>query len=627
MRTNQVFKDNPLRTRADFQQAVRDMVEPLIPYYQEGGARVIVGSTGAMYDEASEALEAFIRPLWALAPLAAGGGEFAHWDLLRQGLIAGTDPESPQYWGPVGATPGTDPTTDQRMVEMAAFGLAMSLAPEEFFDPLTDGQKQNLFDWLAPINTIGLRSNNWQFFRVLANLGFERTGGPVDWDSAEESLASLESNYLGDGWYQDGNFFKTTDFYIPFAFHFYSLIYAGLREDRDPERAEKFRQRAVEFTPDWAARFDSTGRVIAYGRSMTYRFAGAGYWGALAFAGVEALPWAEIRGLWAKHLRWWAEQDIVGTNGVLNIGWAYPNLLMSEGYNAPGSPYWAAKAFLPLALPEDHPFWTAEEDPDAGASLQHRPQPHAHMVGMRTADQAQVLSAGGPGIWFPRQGQAKYGKLAYSSAFPFALEPDDLIQLTNAESNLAFYDPATMTREVRSRTTSSGVDGDVAWSTWEVFGGDAKVTTVLAGRGDEHVRVHVVDLARPLTSYEGGFAVEYRFDPATDEDRIASSEAGAALTRALVGNGYSTSVIVDPTGNRIPDPKFLQANTSLQWPRAAAPILVGEHEAGQHVLVTGVRANETTEDLQVDVAGLLTDEVWAVLERAHGSAVERPAVG
>ena len=46
---------------------------------------------------------------------------------------------------------------------------------------------------------------------------------------------------------------------------------------------------------------------------------------------------------------------------MLSIGYGYPNLFMCESYNSAGSPYWALKAFLPLALPEDHPFWTAEE--------------------------------------------------------------------------------------------------------------------------------------------------------------------------------------------------------------------------------------------------------------------------
>lgn len=41
---------------------------------------------------------------------------------------------------------------------------------------------------------------------------------------------------------------------------------------------------------------------------------------------------------------------------MLTIGYAYPNILMSENYNVPGSPYWCMKAFAFLMLPAGHPF-------------------------------------------------------------------------------------------------------------------------------------------------------------------------------------------------------------------------------------------------------------------------------
>ena len=38
-------------------------------------------------------------------------------------------------------------------------------------------------------------------------------------------------------------------------------------------------------------------------------------------------------------------------------------MFMSEDYNSAQSPYWALKSFLVLALPHDHPFWQAAEEP------------------------------------------------------------------------------------------------------------------------------------------------------------------------------------------------------------------------------------------------------------------------
>lgn len=79
-----------------------------------------------------------------------------------------------------------------------------------------------------------------------------------------------------------------------------------------------------------------------------------------ALAGEEVLPWPVLKGILARHLAWWLNQPIYDNAGVLTIGYAYPNLQMSETYNAPGSPYWALKSFAFLALPDNHPFWAAD---------------------------------------------------------------------------------------------------------------------------------------------------------------------------------------------------------------------------------------------------------------------------
>ncbi|RTK75359.1 DUF2264 domain-containing protein, partial [Enterococcus faecalis] len=94
--------------------------------------------------------------------------------------------------------------------------------------------------------------------------------------------------------------------------------------------------------------------------AKTYRFAQGAFFAALIFAEVEALPWGQIKTLLAKHLHCWMQQAIFTYDGRLSIGYHYENLVMAEGYNAPGSPYWAFKTFLLLAVDQDHPFWRAE---------------------------------------------------------------------------------------------------------------------------------------------------------------------------------------------------------------------------------------------------------------------------
>src|SRR5262249_24160925 len=148
---------------------------------------------------------------------------------------------------------------------------------------------------------------------------------------------------------------------VAFAFHFYGLIYARLQENDDPSRAALYKERAALFAHEYQHWFGPGGAVIPFGRSLTYRFAVASFWGSLAFANVETLPWSQVKGLYLRHLRWWSQKPIADRCGILTVGYGYPNLLVSESYNSPQSPYWAMKAFLPLAVSVAHPFWREDE--------------------------------------------------------------------------------------------------------------------------------------------------------------------------------------------------------------------------------------------------------------------------
>jgi len=105
--------------------------------------------------------------------------------------------------------------------------------------------------------------------------------GAVDIWKAFVSLHDDETAfYIADGWYRDGNI-RRIDHYIPFAMHYYGLIYAALAQPGDP-RAERFRERARLFAQDFRHWFADDGGGLAFGRSLTYRYAMAGFWGALA---------------------------------------------------------------------------------------------------------------------------------------------------------------------------------------------------------------------------------------------------------------------------------------------------------------------------------------------------------
>jgi hypothetical protein len=487
---------NPLETRGDMQRAMIDLFDPLLPYFSKGNARVRLDAAAAHFDRAAADLEGFARPLWGLAPFSAGGGDFAHWDRYAEGIANGTHPGHPEYWGAVNGR-------DQRMVELAALGFALALVPEKLWDPLNPRARDNLVAYLLHARQFDYAENNWKFFRIFIDIALDRLGVEYDRSLARRYLNELDGFYIADGWYRDGNF-RRIDHYIPFAMHFYGLIYSRLVDD---DHAKRYRERAVAFARDFRHWFAEDGATVPFGRSLTYRFACAGFWSALAFVDLEALPWGEIKGLCLRHLRWWADKPMTHRDGVLSVGYSYPNLLMSENYNSAGSPYWAFKAFLPLAVSEDHPFWTSPEMPLASSSTPVA-QRHPGMVMMPCKDDVVALSSGQENRQM-RFGSEKYAKFAYSTRYGFSVESDERAFAGGAfDSMLAFSDDGIHYR-VRETNEEARLAGDVLYSKWSPWP-DVVVETWLLHSAPWHVRVHRITTPRPLSTAEGGFAIARR---------------------------------------------------------------------------------------------------------------------
>lgn len=578
MRT--LWAGNDLADRADAQAAAAELLEAWVPFLDAGGARPVLGATGASFDVAAEALEGVARPLFAAAPLAAGGYDWPHWDLVRRALVEGTDPDHPHWWGAA-----TD--QDQRIVEMAAVGLALALVPQHLWEPLGDAQRDRLAAWLRGVDTAEPHQSNWQLFRVMAQLGLRAVGEPCDEAAGRRSLEAIDSHLEQGGWYRDGDVSSTVDHYIPWAYHAYGLLYAWLAGERDPARAAAFRRRAVDIADDVAVWFDPDGGTLPLGRSLTYRFAAATFWGALAVGDCEVLPWDQVRGLWARHLRWWKGKPVLDADGLLTLGWTYPNLSMVEGYSSPASPWWACKAFLPLALGEEHPFWSADEAPMA-SRRDARAMPTARLVVSGDEHQAQAV-VGGRGFWFMRQGPAKYGRFAYSSVFGPVLDGDDPLQPAS-DSMLRLTLPDGRVGW-RTEVVDSGVDGEEVWSLWRPLPG-VEVRTVLTSACPAHARVHHVTSDQPLIATEAGFAVGWHGgDPARPPAERTEAD-GLAAVRTEHGSSRIATVDVDggePVARRgrviAPAP-----NTSITWPRALLPVLDAVVPAGDSVLACEVVA-------------------------------------
>lgn len=573
------MSDKIWSSKKDFQELLLSIVEPLKPYYSEEKARLLLGVTATNYDRKAETMEAFSRPLWGLVPFWAGGGTEAGFEeIYRLGLVAGTDPTGDEFWGGFHAF-------DQKFVEMAAISYGLILTPGKLWDPLSDREKERLADWLYGINQYELPVCNWILFAVLVNVALMKLGRKYDAGKLEKYLQGVEEFYLGDGWYQDGDSGQK-DYYVSFAIHFYCLFYARVMGEEDPERCRIYKERAMLFGKTFIYWFDEDGAALPFGRSLTYRFAQVSFWSACLMVGVYPYPVEVIKGLIVRHMQDWLKKPVFDRNHILTIGYAYPDLVMGERYNGPGSPYWSLKTFAFLMLPDDHIFWSAKPAP-MPALEKVKLIPYADMLmsvydGHNTAYVPGRYSPAGHG-----QSQAKYGKFAYDTRFGFHVARS-CFELHEAapDSMLAFcINGYTYVRRICEDFT---VSEDKVISSWSPYP-DIQVETTVIPESWGHRRIHRIVSNVECEAYDCGFGIAS--DP--DDGYEAGTEEGAAWAKNRYASCEVTGEYMDDAGEWLLEPGVVidaDPNTNLLYPKAVIPAVKYRIMEGITVIETCVRA-------------------------------------
>ena len=285
-----------------------------------------------------------------------------------------------------------------------------------------------------------------------------------------------------------------------------------------------------------------------------------------------------MKHLLLQNLRSWLHHPIFTRDGVLSIGYHYPNLHMAEGYNAPGSPYWSMKWFLCLAMPDNHPFWQAEETAPVLPAVSC--QPRAGQLLVRTDGGKQVIAyqAGGHCAEHTHA-EAKYEKFAYSTAFGFSVSKSRLKLETGAfDSMLAVSLDGVYYYPRYGCETFQIKDGSVT-ATWKPLP-QVTVQTELIPLGAWHVRRHRIQTTVEITVAEGGFAIA--MDGAgtlttQEQSKSAVVIAPWGISGIQGVTGYGSAMIVKP-----------EPNTNLMSPRTLLPTLTAVLAPGEHSLSCAV---------------------------------------
>ena len=266
----------------------------------------------------------------------------------------GVDPESPDYlhWN----------IHSQNLVDAAYLAESFLRCPS-LWQSLDATTQQRYVKEFKSLRTILTPYNNWLLFRAMVETFLLNVGEEADGYALGVATRKISEWYLSDGFYSDGPEFSL-DYYNSYVIHpmFIEVLevmepkglYAPVKKELALRRMQRFNQLIERL-------ISPEGTFPAIGRSATYRM---GAFQSLAMSAWKyGLPEGMTNGQ-VRHALTTVMKNMFGVEGNFNkegflqLGFAGHQPDLADYYTNNGSLYMTSLVFLPLGLPESHPFWS-----------------------------------------------------------------------------------------------------------------------------------------------------------------------------------------------------------------------------------------------------------------------------
>lgn len=318
----------------------------------------------------------------------------------------------------------------QKLVELGGLAVSLLMAPEIFWDPIPQADRDSLaavFKTYAEGGTIDM---NWRFFNMCLLSFLQGKGYDVNTKYLQELVQKNLNAYVGDGWYHDA---PLLDYYSMWAFQMYGPLWAeSFGKKYYPKEAEQFLNNLRDIPKQYPYMFGRDGKMQMWGRSITYRMGAA-----IPLALTGLLKDKNIDYGWMRRicsgalLQFLQNPDFMADDHLPNLGFYGHFEDCLQHYSCRGSVFWMAKIFLSLYLPADNPYWTAKETEGPWAKMKPG-QPN-----IIYAEKSKTLTVNYPetgmtefrnvftrnsGFYY---GLENYNRLAYNSTLPWQKDGKD----------------------------------------------------------------------------------------------------------------------------------------------------------------------------------------------------------
>ena len=473
-------------------------------------ARVLYPDDRRGLPDSVDAIESFARiaSAWGAwlrnsgnpATLTYGDREINLETLLRDALLDGTNPSNRYtYWGDIGHL-------EQRIVESADIAVAIWMSRERVFYKMTTAEQEQIVAWLAQVDGKGTYSDNWILFTAMVQAIRHHLGFPSPLDDLDYRLMQIDEFYRGDGWYVDGPS-NEFELYNAWMFGWHYLLWAWIDGERRPEHRQRVLERGRSFIQGFLHFFGANGSYPAWGRSIVYRFAAVAPFAVGHFLEIAPDDPGLLRRVSSGCIRYFYDRGLFDPDHhFVRQGYHGDFPEAGEAYISPGSPYWCCHGLFALTFDHDDPFWTAIESPLPVERADFElvlPTPGFVLSGRKDTGQVLLLnSRSGQEHDAPRHNYtSKYGKLTYSTHFPFnvlpihgSYAPDAMVSLTRDGRTFGH----------RLHTRASAVAPGFMWSKFDEIVDDELQPLWVAVMlwKDVQIRLTVIRPTLPVVAYE-----------------------------------------------------------------------------------------------------------------------------
>lgn len=369
-----IARADGVQDRAVWVDQMLKIVAPVVTNLEAGTLRANIprhdGNKTAPFTE----LEAFGRVMTGFAPWfelpdddTLEGRLRAEWrPRLLRAIGNAVDPQSPDFL----VFAAKDPVRErQPLVDAAFFAQGLLRARKGVWEKLPEKTRRQTIDALVSSRATQPWENNWLLFAGEIEAFLLEVTGSCDTNRLRMGVDKFAHEwYAGDGYYSDGPHLAF-DGYNSFVIHpmFWEIAQTMARHGIKYGKGylELGRKRLRRFADLQERMISPEGTFPMAGRSICYRFGALQGLALAATLGPDFHPASDgaIRAAMTAVLRRQMHPRNFRPDGWLEIGFNGAQPELAERYIGYGSVYLCTAFFLPLSLPPDAPFWTADEEP------------------------------------------------------------------------------------------------------------------------------------------------------------------------------------------------------------------------------------------------------------------------